>query len=256
MPPRTKAIAAVLALFLIWTAGTWYLEGRIDTLLRPDAVLDRLLYAVLINQAVGMAGTVFVLRRVFGWRAGDRQSSGFGSRRRTAAAVVAGLLLGLGFYAAAGGATSDPVVIANAFAQVFVVSAAEVLVCWAAVASVLESGLRPLGKWLAIGIAAIVASALFGLYHFAHSAPFNSWAMVAFLSAVGLVTSAFFFVSRDVYGTIVFHNFMGVLGVTNALAESGQLASLETLQIPLFVTAAATILLLTALDRYWLRHGT
>jgi hypothetical protein len=231
-----------------------FFEGRIDTLLRPDAVVDRLVYAVVANLIVGIAGTIFVLRLVFGWNIGNPPDSGFGGWARTILSVIVGFILGFGFYVASGGPTSDPIIIANAFAQVLVVSAAEILVCWAVVAAVFEAALRDCNRWLAIVVGAAVGSVLFGLYHFAHSAPFNTWGMVAFLSAIGLITGAFFFISRDVYGTIVFHNFMGVLGVTNALAATGQLASMSTVQVPLFATAAVAILLLLALDRLWLRR--
>jgi hypothetical protein len=254
MTNRAKAIAAALILFVVWTAATWLLEGRIDTLLRPDAVVDRLLYAVVANLIVGIVGTIFVLRLVFGWSVGNPQDSGFGGWTRTILSVIVGLVLGLGFYVVSGGPTSDPIIIANAFAQVLVVSAAEILVCWAVVAAVFEAALGDSNRWVAIVAGAVVGSVLFGLYHFAHSAPFNTWGMVAFLSVIGLITSAFFFVSRDVCGTIVFHNFMGVLGVANALAAKGQLASMSTVQVPLFATAAVTILVLLALDRLWLRR--
>ena len=51
--------------------------------------------------------------------------------------------------------------------------------------------------------------------------------MVALLTGVGFVTSAFFFLSRDIYATIVFHNFLGVFGVAQALAASGRLETLD-----------------------------
>jgi hypothetical protein len=254
MTNRARAVSLALVFFAVWTAATWFFEGRIDTLLRPDAVVDRLVYAVVANLIVGIAGTIFALRLVFGWNIGNPHDSGFGGWTRTVLSVTVGLILGFGFYVASGGPTSDPIIIANAFAQVLVVSAAEILVCWAVVAAVFEAALRGSNRWVAIVVGAVVGSVLFGLYHLAHSAPFNTWEMVAFLSAIGLITSAFFFISRDVYGTIVFHNFMGVLGVTNALAAKGQLASMSTVQVPLFVTAAVTILLLLALDRLWLRR--
>ena len=54
--------------------------------------------------------------------------------------------------------------------------------------------------------------------------------MVALLTGVGFVTSAYFFLSRDIYATIVFHNFLGVFGVVQALAASGRLETLNSLQ--------------------------
>ena len=144
--------------------------------------------------------------------------------------------------------------ILNAFAQVLVVSAAEVIVCWAVLGCAFESALQGVGRWFAVIVAAVIASMLFGVYHFAHSAPFNSVGMVAFLSAIGLVTSLFFFVSRDVYGTIVFHNFLGVLGVVNALAAKNLLQPLTEPQPRLLGTAIVTILVLMTVERFALRR--
>ena len=67
-------------------------------------------------------------------------------------------------------------------------------------------------------------------HHFAHSTPFNTIGMVALLTGVGFVTSAFFFLSRDIYATIVFHNLPGVFGVVQALAASGRLETLDSKQ--------------------------
>ena len=68
----------------------------------------------------------------------------------------------------------------------------------------------------AYAAAAVAASLLFGVYHFAQSAPFNDAGMVAFLTGIGLATSAWWFLSRDAYGTAVFHNFFGVTAVAVA----------------------------------------
>ena len=92
--------------------------------------------------------------------------------------------------------------------------------------------------------AALAASVLFGLYHFAHSSPFSTIPMVALLTGVGFVTSAFFFLSRDIYATIVLHNFLGVFGVVQALAASGRLETLNSLQPTLIGMAAATAVVL------------
>ena len=101
--------------------------------------------------------------------------------------------------------------------------------------------------------AVICVSVLFGLYHFAHSAPFNTPGMVALLSVVGLLTSAFFFIVRDIYATIAFHNFLGMFGVVQTLAASGQLGAFTALQPPLLIMAAATIGVLCLADRTLLR---
>jgi hypothetical protein len=98
----------------------------------------------------------------------------------------------------------------------------------------------------ATAVAALVASGLFGLYHFAHSPPFDTWPMVGLLSIVGLATGAFFFVSRDLLGTVLFHNFLGTFGVVQALAGAGAVATLEQWQPPLLFTAALTLAVVAA----------
>ena len=67
---------------------------------------------------------------------------------------------------------------------------------------------------------------------------------LALLTGVGFVTSAYFFLSRDIYATIVFHNFLGVFGVVQALAASGRLETLNSLQPTLIGMAAATAVVL------------
>jgi hypothetical protein len=103
---------------------------------------------------------------------------------------------------------------------------------------------------VAVILAAIIASILFGVYHFAHSPPFNTARVVVLLSVVGLITSLFFFVSRDVYGTIAFHNFLGIFGVIGALESSGMLGSFEQLVIPLLAMAVGTVVLLIVAHVY------
>jgi membrane protease YdiL (CAAX protease family) len=105
-------------------------------------------------------------------------------------------------------------------------------------------------------LAAVVASVVFGIYHFAHSPPFNQVPVVVFLSVIGLVTSVFFSVSRDVYGTIAFHNFLGILGVIRALDASGNLSAFERPIIPLLVMAVVAIALLIAAHVLWLNSGS
>lgn len=251
-----SAIAAALGLFAVWTLATWLLEGRIETLQRPDAAADRAIYAIVANLLIGLAGAVAVLRFLIRRGHLARAAAGFGSGRPSAARLILALGLGLAFYVVQGAPSLDPVVLLNAFAQVLVVSAAEVVVCWAVVGAVVESSLKRHGLATSILGASLAASVLFGAYHFAHSAPFNTPGMVLLLTVIGLVTSAFFFAARDVYATILLHNFLGMFGVVQALAASGQLEAFARLQPPLLIMALAAIVTLVACDRIVLRRHT
>ncbi len=244
---RKFAVLSALGLWGFWTLVTWYLEGRIETFSRPDAVADRLIYTFVANILVGIIGAMMLLRWGLGPTAQEWKSVGFGSRRRTAVWVPLGAIVGMALFVLQGAPSTNPVVVLNAFAQVFVVSVAEVLICWSVVAGILALAIdRP--RWITYAAASLVTSILFGIYHFAHSAPFNTLQMVGFLSIVGLLTSVFFFISHDVYGTIIFHNFLGVFGVLQALSAQGKLATFETLQVPLIATALITLVILVVAD--------
>jgi len=232
--------------------ATYLLEGLPRTLLRPEAPGFRLAYALVVNAGVGVIGSMWILRRAVTAGMLSTHQTGFGSDRRAAVGVGVGLLLGAALFVAQQPPTLDPVVLINGFSQVVVVSTAETLVCWAVVGASLETALRLRSVPLPQIWAAIAASALFGLYHFAHSPPFNSLRMVLLLSVVGLITSAFFFTVRSVYGTILLHNFLGLFGVLDALARQGHLAGLQQAAASLIATAVGTLLLLAMLHRAWL----
>jgi hypothetical protein len=243
---RSVAFALVVALYLIWVAVTYLPEGRILTLQRPEAAGSRLAYALVANVLVGIGGAALVLRVLSNMGVTSPRQAGFRRLRHAVPAVVVGAALGFVLYAVQGPPTFNPVVIANAYAQVLVVSIAEILVCWAVVGSVSEVLLQDGRRGVASVLAGIVSSALFGAYHFAHSPPFNTIGFVALLTVIGFVTSLFFLVSRDVYGTIVFHNFAGILGVTRALESSGTLGSFERSVTPILVMAVVAVVLLIA----------
>ncbi len=247
--PGHEPLYIALAGFLIWTFATWLLEGRPQTLFRPEAVSDRLLYTGIANIAIGQIVALVLLGLLFRRAGAEPALARFRPLNYRSFTLIAAILLGLGYHAAAGEGLGNEVVLINAFAQVFVVSAAEVIVCWGLVGIATESSLCPrLGKWSSIG-AAIAASVAFGAYHFAHSPPFNTPTMVAFLTVVGLGTSLFFFLTRDLLATIVFHNFPAVAGVTRALAERSELDTLTYLQPPLLATAALSLLVVLAGER-------
>jgi hypothetical protein len=182
-----------------------------------------------------------------------REATGFGSGSPSAMWLVIALVLGLAFYGAQGAPSLNVMVLTNAFFQVLVVSIAEVVVCWGVAGSVVKELLRPHGRAFSILGAALVGSMLFGLYHFAHSPPFNTLGMVMLLTLVGLVTSVFFFVSRDVYATILLHNFLGMFGVVQALAIAGALDAFAVLQPPLLIMGLVAIAVLALSDRLLLR---
>jgi hypothetical protein len=248
------AITGALGLFALWTAVTWLLEGRIGTLLRPEAAADRLVYSLGANILVGTAAAVVVLGVLAGRRRDNLRLAGFAGSAPSIALVAVAVVAGAGPYLLQDPPTLDPVVVVNAYAQVLPVSLAEVIVCWGLVGATVESRLRPHTRlaWVA---AAVVSSATFGLYHFAHSPPFNTLAMVAFLTLIGFVTSGFFLISRDLYATVVFHSFLGMTGVVEALHAAGGLTLLAEPNLPLLGTAVLALLVLALLDRRVLRRS-
>jgi hypothetical protein len=235
MGHRWRVTSEALSLFLLWTGATWFFEGRIETLLRPEAIADRWVYALLVNMLVGTAGGWLLLLR---WRARKQADRfGFVSGSRMLAGIAIASAVGIGFLLLQSAASSKPVAVLNAFCQVLVVSIAEIVVCWCAVGIAVRSALANRGAAFASVAAAFVSSLAFALYHFAHSAPFNTLPMVALLFAVGLATSVFFFLGRDAAATVVFHNFLATFGVLRALADANALASFETLQPALLAMA-------------------
>ncbi|WP_087001242.1 CPBP family glutamic-type intramembrane protease [Rhizobium sullae] len=248
MPVKVRnATSLALALYVTWTAATWFLEGRIETLLRPGAVVDRLVYVVIANLAIGIVGALLVLRFTISSGGANQEHTGFGRRLPSIPWIVTGIALGFALYFIQGAASKNPMVILNAYAQVFAVSVAEVLVCWVLVGGVLKGAFGG-SRWASAAGAAVVASLTFGIYHIAHSPPFDTVGMVVILTVVGLLTSAFFFASRDVYATIAFHNFLGVYGVVQALAAADKLGGFAAPQVPLLATAIVSFLILVAAD--------
>ena len=228
-----------LTVFAVWMGATYALEGAPRTLLRPEAAGLRVAYAVVANLLVGVVGGGLVVRHLTRQGRLTAVAAGFGSGRRSAVATAMGFALGAIVYLLQGPPSLHPIVLVNGFAQVLPVSAAEVFVCWAVVGAAVEASWRP--RQASPVIAALVASALFGVYHLAHSPPFNTWTMVGALTMVGLGTSLFLFLGRDISGTIAFHNALALFGVLRALGEAGVLGRYETLQLPLLASAIVTV---------------
>lgn len=151
-----------------------------------------------------------------------------------------------------GATTVEPIVMLNAFAQVLVVSIAEVLVCWVVPLGAFAALLRSRAKAFRLLVPLVVSAILFGAYHYAHSPPFDTFRMVVLLTAVGMATGVFFVVSRDVYGTIVFHSALALVGVLEAMDRAGALASFTRPRLSLIAMAAAASITLVLVHRSWL----
>jgi hypothetical protein len=246
MSQNGKIILISISLYLLWTLATYLLEGRIKAFLRPEDVTARIVYIAIANLVIGIILSGMVLRHLASSQFIKLSQAGFRSIQHSLLAVAVALVLGLLVYFLQSPPSSNLVVIVNAFFQVLTVTIAEILVCWAVIGSAFESILQGKGKFLSLLIPIFVSSMLFGAYHFAHSSPFNTLRMVMFLTVIGVLTGLFFFISRNLYATIVFHNFFGIKGVMQALDKAGKLSSYEHLVFPIFINAAVVFGMLLA----------
>jgi hypothetical protein len=219
-------VPAALGLYAVWVLATYLLEGRVELLSRPDPA-GRAVYALIANVLVGTLGAAWLVRQTVRRGVLTLDRSGFRPVLRAGSAAVVGLVLGLILFLAQGPRTLEPLVVLNAYAQVLPTSIAEILVCWVAVGALAEAAMTRRGRVLAAVVGALAASVLFGVYHFAHSAPFNQLPVVIFLTLIGLVT-------------ILFHNFLGITGVLNA-------AQLEVFRQPLYPVYALAAIAMAAL---------
>ena len=226
--------------------ATYLLEARQGTFLNPDAT-SRFVYTVIANVLIGTVGAALVIRAIIRRAELPRLTLyGVAAPRRILVLVPLAAAVAALFLANQQLPTADPVVLANASAQVLVVSIAEVVVCWCLFGAVLRNALGP-GRVFA-GVAVLSAAVAFGGYHFAHSPPFNTPVMVLLLSGVGVATGILFFLGGDLYSTIVLHNAFAVRGVVQALGEGGTLDRYTSPQLPLIATAMAAIIVLVIAD--------
>ena len=233
--------------------ATFLLEGFLLTLRRPDAVLNRLIYTVIANIIIGIVLSLYSARYMKETSNVSNEDFGFRNIKNTIITVLIGVGTGFVFYLFQNPPSLNPIVILNAYAQVLLVSIAEILVCWMLVGNIAEKLLENRGKWISKILPFVISSAFFGIYHFAHSPPFNTTQMVLFLTLIGMITSIFYYIVKNIYATIVFHNFMGITGVLTALEAAGTLEIYRVIQFPLFITAGIGIAILLTFDFLWIR---
>jgi hypothetical protein len=248
---KTKFIIIAVIIYLIWILATYLLEGRINLLQTPNP-FARLIYAVIANMIIGTVIAIWLLKPPILQRFVSPKQLGFqSSAKRVIIAVVVAGLVGFALFIIQKPASLNAIVILNVFSQTLPGSIAEVVICWAVVGTAFESTFfRCKSKKLtSIILAATVSTILFGIYHFAHSPPFNQPSMVVFLMYPGLLTSIVYFVGRDVYAAIAFHNFQALFGVMNNI-------NIQSLLHPIYLVimmAIASIAILVLSDLLTIR---
>jgi hypothetical protein len=246
--------AVVVAMvYVTWTVSTYLLEGARQTLLRPEAQFDRLIYALVANVLAGCFMPLWALRVLAANSDAQPRIGRLCSAPITAISVAAaaslGLLMLLPFLPVAG----HGFVYVNVLCQVLPTSIAEVIVCWILVGAAVDAAFVGRQSAGASTVKWVCGAALFAVYHFAHSPPYNEWRTVAFLAGVGLLTGGFLLVTGEVYGTIVLHSILATAGVIGALSQGGRLSELQSPQPLLYAAAAVSLAVLVALDAAWFR---
>ena len=277
-----KLIIISISVYAIWTFATYILEDRVNLLQRVDPI-GRIEYAVIANILVGSIFALMMLRPSLRANFVTSKQLGFQSLRRILIPVVIAIAIGFLLFLTsnpASAASTNATVIANIFAQTLPTSIAEVVVCWAVVGTVSESvvhlkmhrkddnsdwkkGAILYLDWtsirrrkitnvsvLSLIMGGIVSIVLFGIYHFAHSPPFNQPHMVLFLMMPAILTSVFYFIGREIYSTITIHNFLALIGVSGSI----DVTALTQPLYPVIIIAFISILVLIASDVFLIRR--
>jgi ABC-type uncharacterized transport system permease subunit len=137
--------------------------------------------------------------------------------------------------------TTEPIIVFNAFMQALPVSITEVMVCWALIGSSFESLVKNKNKRRIVSsiiVGAVAASVLFGVYHYAHSPPFNQTTVVLFLMLPSIATAVTYFLGRDIYAAVIVQNFMGIVGVLSGLPN---LEVYKQPMVPIYALSAISI---------------
>ncbi|MCX9082561.1 MAG: hypothetical protein OIN83_10230 [Candidatus Methanoperedens sp.] len=249
-----KTIVIPVSVYLLWVVTTYLLEGRILTLLRPEAVEDRIAYTVTANIIVGIIIAAWVLHSYLISGFVSTEQMGLRSIRHTITVTVTAGVIGFILFMIQNPPSLNPIVILNVFAQVLTVSVAEVLICWAVIGAGFESITRSKEKVISLLAGILAASISFGIYHFAHSPPFNQVNTVILLTIISFTTSIVYFIGRNIYAAIVFHNTLALFGVMQALERSGNLLSYGQPVYPLIAMALVSVIIFVIFDILYIRR--
>jgi hypothetical protein len=248
----TEAILWSMAVYGVWTLATYVLEGRINLLQQPT-VVGRYVYVLIANVLIGTIGAVWVIRSSVNSGVQSLTQIGFRSPGRTALISAIAFVIGMAYLFLLRPAAWSPLVVLNGYAQVLTVSIAEIVVCWALVGTGCESLAKSKGKLPSLLAGVLAATVFFSLYHVGHSAPFNQIHMMLILLMPGILTSLFYFIGREIYSTVIFHNFQGTFGVLSNLKNPEML---DRPLYPLYLLVLLGIAALIAADIFIARRAT
>jgi len=119
------------------------------------------------------------------------------------------------------------------FVTLFAVSLAEVLVFLSILFNLTEAlaGVLLHSPWASVA-AAIVSSALFGLYHFTHSPPWNNWAQAARLFVVWLFVCLAYVLTRDAWAATIIDTSFATIGfVRNRVTTLDDMPTVKALAL-------------------------
>lgn len=243
-----KLIAVALSIYVIWVAATYLLEGRIHLFQQVDPI-GRITYVSIANIAVGTVLSAIAIRYLLKVELVKPEQLGlYKSRIKTVSIIALAVAGGLALFMLQNPRTIEPIVVFNAFMQVLPVSIAEVMVCWTLIGSSFESLTKNINnnsndrrKVSSVIVGAVAASVLFGIYHYAHSPPFNQTSMVLFLMLPSIATAVTYFLGRDIYAAVIVQNFMGIVGVMAGLPN------LEVYRQPMIPIYALSVVSIVAL---------
>src|SRR5215203_5050972 len=235
-----KLIAIALSLYIIWVVATYLLEGRILLFQKVDPI-GRMTYVVIANIAIGTVLSAIAIRYLLKAQLVKPEQLGLNkSQLRTAAVIASAAAGGLALFMLQSPRTLEPIVVFNVFMQALPVSIAEVMVCWALIGSSFESlaAKNNKGRIISVLVGAVAASVLFGVYHYAHSPPFNQTSIVLFLMLPSIATAVTYFLGRNIYAAVIVQNFMGIVGV---LAGLPNLEVYRQPMVPIYALSAVSV---------------
>ena len=210
MPPvlsisQTAALVALIGAAALPLAN-YLVNHVVDS--RRRAILQPLAVVVLAGTVVPALAIRWLMQN--GWHSGDLPVDGADAPLLGISLVVGLALIALALRGSL--KTEFPRVIRLLLA-LFPVSLAEVLVFLSILFNWIEKIAASMvsSPWASVA-AAIASAALFGLYHFTHSPPWNNWAQAALLFIVWLFVCLAYVLTRDAWAASIIDASFATIG--------------------------------------------